>query len=118
VAVRDLDGDGVADLAVANYLSSNVAVLVGLGDGTFAPGTYYGAGRGSRSVAIGDLDGDGVPDLVLVVASDLIPPRSSCYDAWVIPRPKRYRRMNTAEDDGTTAVDEWRPHPGVPITGP
>src|SRR5579863_8949368 len=34
VAVADFDGDGVPDLAVANYFSSTISILKGNGDGT------------------------------------------------------------------------------------
>jgi hypothetical protein len=35
VAVGDFNGDGKADLAVANRTGNNVSVLLGNGDGTF-----------------------------------------------------------------------------------
>ncbi len=66
VAVADLDGDDVPDLAVANQY--NVSVLLGVGDGTFTAAVGHPAGGRPYSVAIGDLDGDQVPDLA--VASD------------------------------------------------
>ena len=56
VAIGDLDGDQVSDLAVANGDSDIVSVLLGLGDGTFAAAENYSAGNGSNSVAIGDVD--------------------------------------------------------------
>jgi hypothetical protein len=65
VAIGDLNGDQVPDLAVANSGWDNVSVLLGLGDGTFAAAVYYPAGNGPRSVAIGDLNGDQVPDLAV-----------------------------------------------------
>ena len=34
--MHDLDGDGALDLTVANGGSSNVSILLGNGDGTFA----------------------------------------------------------------------------------
>ena len=49
--------DQVPDLAVANSISQNVAVLLGLGDGSFGEASFYGAGESSNSIAIGDLDG-------------------------------------------------------------
>jgi hypothetical protein len=68
MAIGDLNGDGKVDLAVANlsnYTSLNVVnVLLGVGDGTFAPKVDYTTGAGTVSVAIGDLNGDGRPDLV------------------------------------------------------
>ena len=38
VAIGDLDGDGNPDLAMANWVSDNVSVLLGNGDGTFQDG--------------------------------------------------------------------------------
>ena len=35
MAVGDFNGDGKADLAVANYSDNSVSVLLGNGDGTF-----------------------------------------------------------------------------------
>ena len=68
VAIGDLDGDQVPDLAVANFNSDNVSVLLGVGEGTFAAAAHYAAGSGPESVAIGDLDGDQVPDLAVANA--------------------------------------------------
>jgi hypothetical protein len=66
VAVGDLNGDGNTDLAVANSNGDGVSVLLGNGDGTFAPKTDYGTGIGTKPywVAVGDLDGDDDADLV------------------------------------------------------
>jgi hypothetical protein len=59
-AVADLDGDGIADLAVCE-LGGGVKLLLGgrggLRDGGTLPATH------PQDVAIGDLDGDGKPDV-------------------------------------------------------
>lgn len=72
VAIADVNGDGIADLIVANEcLSStdcttgNVGILLGVGDGTFHSPVNYSAGYGSLSVAVADLNGDGHPDLAV-----------------------------------------------------
>ena len=66
VAIGDLNGDGRADLAVANTGSGNVGVLLGQAGGTFlAAATYSSGGSAPRSVAIGDLNGDGRADLAV-----------------------------------------------------
>jgi hypothetical protein len=65
VAVGDFDGDGVEDLAVANYYSNNVSVLLGNGDGSFQAARNFGAGNFPRSVAVGDFNGDGLQDLAV-----------------------------------------------------
>ena len=65
VAIGDLNGDGILDLAAAgDYLE----VLLGLPGGTFGPNTEYSAFR-PRRVQIGDLDGDNRPDLAFVTLS-------------------------------------------------
>jgi hypothetical protein len=64
VAIGDLNGDGIPDLATANYGSASVSVLLGTGDGTFTPRTDFTTGNSPRFVAIGDLNADGKPDLV------------------------------------------------------
>src|SRR2546429_2044453 len=63
VAAGDFNGDGKADLAVANERTDNVSVLLGKGDGTFQAAVNYGAGAYPCSVAVGDFNGDGKPDL-------------------------------------------------------
>ena len=52
VAMGDLDGDGDADLAVANYDDDNVSVLLNNGGASFAPHVTYGAGDGARAIAM------------------------------------------------------------------
>ena len=65
VSVADFNGDGIADLAVANQFSYNVSVLLGNGDGTFQTQTTYEVGNGPRYLAVADFNGDGKVDLVV-----------------------------------------------------
>jgi VCBS repeat-containing protein len=65
VAVGDFNGDGKQDLAVANYNTSNVSVLLGTGTGAFQGAISYAAGRLPRAVAVGDFNGDGKQDLAV-----------------------------------------------------
>ena len=64
-AVGDFNGDGIPDLAMANYGGNNVTVLLGNGSGGFtaAPGNPFAVGTWPWSVAVGDFNGDGVLDL-------------------------------------------------------
>ena len=70
VAIADLNGDGKADLVVANSgiypnYAGSVTVSLGNGNGTFQTPTAYATGTGSRFVTIADINGDGVPDLIV-----------------------------------------------------
>jgi hypothetical protein len=64
VAVADFNGDGIPDLAVANYgqASGTVSVLLGNGDGTFQAAQSYPTGASFAGVAVADFSGDGIPD--------------------------------------------------------
>jgi sugar lactone lactonase YvrE len=69
IAVADLNGDGIADLAITDYDgydNNAVTVLLGNGDGTFkAPAYYAGSGLSYRTIVVKDFNGDGIPDLAL-----------------------------------------------------
>jgi hypothetical protein len=75
VATGDFNGDGKADLAVANECSYVIdhrfcaggvlSVLIGRGDGTFEPQVRYGVDEVLTYVALLDFNGDGAQDLVV-----------------------------------------------------
>jgi len=65
-AAADFNGDGRADLAVANFFSDNVSILLGDGDGTFRAPVNYPTGRASNAVTIADFNGDGRVDVAAV----------------------------------------------------
>jgi hypothetical protein len=65
VAVGDFNGDGKADLAVANAASNSVSVLLGNGNGTFSAAPSPAVGSNPFSVAIADFNGDGKVDLAV-----------------------------------------------------
>ncbi len=59
----DLNADGIVDLAVANFDSSDMSIYLGQGDGTFAPPALFGIGSGANFVVAGDFNSDGQLDL-------------------------------------------------------
>jgi trimeric autotransporter adhesin len=65
IAVGDFNGDGVADLTVNNASDlTDLFVLLGNGDGTFALASTGSMQLPSTFSAVGDFNGDGVSDLV------------------------------------------------------
>lgn len=63
--IHDLNGDGKADLVVANFISNDVSVAMGRGDGTFDPQVKYATPEIPLCVSIGDFNLDGRPDLAV-----------------------------------------------------
>jgi hypothetical protein len=64
LAVRDLNGDGKADVAAA--AGDGVRVMLGDGQGSFkpAPASPFATGKGAWQLAAGDVNGDGHTDVV------------------------------------------------------
>lgn len=67
-----LDGDANLDLVVADYLEDRLYVLLGTGDGGFAPRRPYATASTAESVAVWDATGDEVPDLLTVTSEGLV----------------------------------------------
>ena len=76
IAVGDLNADGFEDLMVANLNDPSgtpgmppprgqISVLLGLGDGSFAPESRYDAGFNPSSVALADFNQDGRIDVAV-----------------------------------------------------
>src|SRR2546422_2829543 len=93
VAVGDFNGDRVQDLAVTNYGSNTISVLLGNGDGTFRAAPTVAAGASPFSAAVGDFNGDGKPDLAVATFSSNNVSRS------VGRRVGKERRSRSSPDD-------------------
>ncbi len=60
----DLDGDGNADLIMAQYSNSRIVVMLGNGNGTFNASTPFNTGTQPWGLASADFNGDGEIDIV------------------------------------------------------
>jgi hypothetical protein len=74
VVTGDFNNDAVLDLAVSNYGSETVNVLLGNGDGTFRTAISSPAGNGANSLAVGDFNADGKLDLATDGYSNSVAP--------------------------------------------
>jgi hypothetical protein len=72
IVVGDFNGDGNLDLAVANYDDNSVSVLLGKGNGTFAPapGSPITVGSKPYALATGDFTANGKTDLAVANFGD------------------------------------------------
>ena len=59
----DFNRDGSPDICVANITAGTVSVLLGLGDGRYAPQQSIPVGAAPRGIAVLDIDGDGDQDI-------------------------------------------------------
>lgn len=91
VKVADLNGDGIPDLAVANYTGpGNVSVLLGIGDGTFQTPQSYSAGFALNSLAVVDVNGDGIPDLAAADSYGTVSVLLGTGDGYFLPALNYY----------------------------
>jgi hypothetical protein len=59
----DFNNDGFPDAATANVSDNTVSILLGDGDGTFAPQQVVAVGGAPHGLVVLDADGDGDPDI-------------------------------------------------------
>jgi hypothetical protein len=80
VAVTDVNHDGKQDLVVGNLGSTDVSVLLGVGDGTFGGPTHVTVDGNARVVVVRDLNGDKLPDLIVGASNELGSPKKPTLD--------------------------------------
>jgi hypothetical protein len=62
----DVDGDGRADLLVAEPESGQISIYLQQADGTLAPAKKFPSLAGVSQIAVGDWNGDGHPEIFLL----------------------------------------------------
>jgi trimeric autotransporter adhesin len=94
--IADFNGDGIPDVAIANYGDGTITVLLGKGDGTFAPAPQspITVTFDARALVAGDFNHDGKMDLAMT---------NSYYNGAVT--------ILLGNGDGS-----FTPAPGTPIT--
>jgi FG-GAP-like repeat len=65
IALGDFNRDGKQDLAVANFGSNDVSVLLGTGGGTFGTARNFAAHTNPQAIAVGDFNNDNRDDLAV-----------------------------------------------------
>ena len=71
--VGDFNGDGKLDLAVANFYSNTVSVLLrNAANNGFDPKVDFATDRYPSSVSVGDFNGDGKTDLAIAYTSETV----------------------------------------------
>jgi hypothetical protein len=96
VAVGDLNGDGLPDLAVANGTSVTVLMADPVRPGQFQSPINVGIGYSVTDVAIADVNEDGIPDLVVAVAGTLGGGAQGYIDMFLGTSPGHFTNSNNS----------------------
>jgi hypothetical protein len=72
IAVGDFNHDGIADMAVSDWRSGSLVLLLGASDGSFARGRSFPLRMPGTvpNLVVADFDRDGIPDLAVVYGDD------------------------------------------------
>src|SRR5579863_4182327 len=69
VAIADVNGDGRADLIVANWGNPSISILLGQADGTLGPKNDIPLQDSPEALVTGDFNGDGKVDVAVTQSS-------------------------------------------------
>ncbi len=100
VAARDLDGDGVLDLVLANG-PDPAALYLGRSDGTFAAHPSPPSGGADTSASTPDFDDDGDADVYITCGG------------WDVGCPNRLFRNDGLDRDGTLRLSDTSSQSGI-----
>jgi phosphoribosylcarboxyaminoimidazole (NCAIR) mutase len=65
IATGDFNADGKSDIALTNYFSGTVGILLGDGSGGLYTAASFGLSGIPRNIVVGDFNADGKPDLAV-----------------------------------------------------
>ena len=105
--VADFNGDGRQDLAVGNFLSDTVSVMLQQADGSFSQEETLNVGDQVGAVAAGDFNGDGRADIVASrwgggIAAVFF--RKGTNDGFTAPRRSARARTRATSRPGTSTA--------------
>ena len=69
ITTGDFNKDNQLDIATANYNENNVGILLGYGNGSFAPVKTYSTGNGSQPqyISVGHFNHDNISDIAVAI---------------------------------------------------
>lgn len=85
-AVGDLNGDGYADVVVADEGTNQLSFLRGTAEGGFEMGARLATVRGPRRLLVADVDGDRRPDLLVIGDAGLAVHRAQASGGFAAPQ--------------------------------
>ncbi|HTR97468.1 MAG TPA: FG-GAP-like repeat-containing protein [Candidatus Acidoferrales bacterium] len=109
VVSADFNGDGIADLAVANLTGPALQILRGLGGGAFAAPVSYASGTAATALAVSDFNGDGIADIAVAVSNGVAiwlgTGKGTFTGGRIVPMGSALHGIACADFDGDDIVD-------------